>query len=67
MKVVVALMLIGILYSMASGLFFLVHNQEGGKGLVRSLSWRIGLSIALFAGLMIAAAMGWVTPPGGQG
>jgi hypothetical protein len=31
--------------------------------MVKALAWRIGLSVALFALLIVAYYCGWITPP----
>ena len=63
-KFVIILFLIVILYSLGSGLYFLV--REKGKAdsfrVVKALTWRIGLSLLLFILLFVAMAMGWITP-----
>jgi hypothetical protein len=65
MKLVVLLALFAIVVSLGTALVRL--NREGGsasKGTFRALAVRIGLSIALFAFIMLAIRMGWVTPHG---
>lgn len=65
MKLVVLLALLAIVVSLGTALVRL--NREGGsssKGTLRALAWRIGLSIALFAFIMLAIRMGWVVPHG---
>lgn len=61
-KLLVLLVFIAILASLASGLVFLFRDDHKSRRLVKSLTWRIGLSIALFAGLLIAAALGLIEP-----
>jgi TRAP-type C4-dicarboxylate transport system permease large subunit len=65
MKLIVLLALVAIVVSLGTALVRL--TREGGsasKGTVRALTWRIGLSIALFAFILLAIRMGWVTPHG---
>lgn len=53
-KIFVIILMLVILFSLFRGLFFLGKGGEGSsKKLLTSLSWRIGLTIALFA-LIIA-------------
>lgn len=63
-KGIVILFLIVILYSLGSGLVFLVRDKSHSNRVVKSLTWRVGLSLLLFILLFIAYAMGWVTPHG---
>lgn len=53
-----------ILYCLFSGLFFLVKDKDDSKRVVRALTWRISLSIALFLFLLLAYALGWIMPHG---
>ena len=48
-KIVLIILMVIILFSLFRGLFFLAKGgEENSKKLVRTLSWRIGLSILLF-------------------
>lgn len=53
LKAFVAVMLLAILGSLFSGLFFLYRDRGHGVALARALTWRIGLSIGLFLVLLI--------------
>lgn len=63
-KLVIILFLIVILYSLGSGLFFLVRDKGRSDRVVKSLTWRIGLSLLLFILLFVAFAMGLIQPHG---
>lgn len=64
-KLLVVAILIGILVSLGSALFHLVHDRSGEtKNMVRALTVRISLSVALFILLFIAWAAGWIEPHG---
>lgn len=63
-KVIIVLIMLAIVYSLFSGLYFLVKDQGKSKRTVNSLSWRIGLSIGLFLLLVIAMATGLIEPHG---
>ena len=68
MKLLILLAFLAIIVSLGSALFSL--NQSGGsadRGVIRALTWRIGLSIALFLFIMFSFWMGWVTPHGLRG
>lgn len=59
-KIVVVILLLVIVGSLASGLFFMLRDDADSDRMVRALTWRIGLSIAAFALLMLGAWMGWI-------
>lgn len=52
-KVAVVLILVIIIGSLFSALFFLAKDKRGSERIVKALTIRIGLSIALFILLMI--------------
>lgn len=64
-KIIVLVAMAAVLVNLFIALF---HLNRGGQGdsrkTLRSLSWRLGISIALFLFLFVAALMGWVTPHG---
>ncbi len=61
MRAIVLLMLIGILFSLGSALVFIYRDHGLGKTrAVKALSWRVGLSLALFLLLMVAQHFGWM-------
>ena len=64
-KVLTILMLLTILYSLASSLIFLVRDKGEGERTVKRLTWRIGLSIVLFVFLWAAYHFGWIEPGSG--
>jgi hypothetical protein len=53
-----------ILLSLGSALWYLVRGAGDSRRVVRALTWRIGLSIALFVLLMIAWYAGLIEPHG---
>ncbi|GAB2182242.1 twin transmembrane helix small protein [Denitratisoma sp. agr-D3] len=50
----VVLMLLGIVFSLFSGLFFVYRDRGAGSRVAKALTVRISLSIALFIGLCLA-------------
>jgi succinate dehydrogenase hydrophobic anchor subunit len=63
-KAVIVLLLLTILFNLGSGLFHLIKDEPGSEGVVKSLTWRMGLSIALFLLIMLAGWLGLITPHG---
>lgn len=63
-KVIIVVVFIGIIVSLASGLYYLVHDKGDSRRTLRALTMRIGLSIGLFAFLMILIALGVIEPHG---
>jgi len=63
-KIIVVLLLFAVLVSLASGMFFLVHDKGESDRTVKSLTIRITLSIALFLMLIIGYFTGLIQPHG---
>jgi hypothetical protein len=66
MKAVILLFLIMILYSLGSGLYYLVNEKSRADSdrVVKALTWRIFLSLFLFLLLFAAYLLGWIHPHG---
>jgi hypothetical protein len=62
MKGLIILTLVGIVISMAHALFTMTSGPTNSKAMVKALSIRVGLSVALFAFLMIGWYLGLVEP-----
>ena len=63
MKLIIIGLLLAILASLASGLFFLTKEKDDPTKLLRSLQIRIALSITLVVVLVVAWFSGAITPP----
>ena len=63
-KILVLCLLAAIVVSLGSALFHLTNDKGDSKRMVRALTVRIGLSIALFVLLMVGWYMGFITPHG---
>jgi len=63
-KALVIVLLLLVLSALFSGLFFMIRDKGQSDRAVKSLSWRIGISLLLFLILMIGAATGWIHPHG---
>ncbi len=62
-KFFVVVILAAILVSLGKALFHLSNSKPGDSGkMVKALAWRIGLSVLLFALLIVAYTQGWVEP-----
>ena len=62
MKVLVIAALIGIVISLAHAMFSMTNGPTESKQMVRALTVRVGLSVALFAFLMIGWYLGLLQP-----
>ena len=63
-KILVISTLVIIFFALGSSLFFLVRDAGNSNRTVKALTWRIGLSLALFIFLFVAFSFGWITPHG---
>jgi len=61
MRYVVIAILIAIVASLASALWAMLRPGKDPKRMVRALSLRVGLSVALFLMLMAGYYFGWIT------
>ena len=60
---IILLFFLVILYSLGSALFYLARGDRGdAKRIIKSLSFRIGLSLLLFILLFVAYGLGWISP-----
>ena len=62
MKVVIAVVLIGIVVSLGQALFAMSSGPDNSGRVVRSLTVRIALSVVLFALLMLGHYFGLIEP-----
>ncbi len=63
-KILVVVVLLAILVSLGSGLFYLIKDKGDSTRTVKALTFRIGLSIALFLLLLLAFSLGLIEPHG---
>jgi hypothetical protein len=63
-KIFIVAALLGILVSLGLALKRLITDRGESTGTVRALTWRIGLSIALFLLLILGIATGVIVPHG---
>ncbi len=63
-KILIVVALLIIVFSLFRGLVSLVKGNGNAKQTVNALTWRIGLSILLIIGLMVAIKLGYIQPHG---
>ncbi|GAB4170431.1 MAG: hypothetical protein Kow0020_04650 [Wenzhouxiangellaceae bacterium] len=63
-KIIILAFMGAILYSLASSFWFLVHDKGEGDRVVRRLTWRVGLSLALVLLLYLGFRTGLIVPQG---
>jgi hypothetical protein len=68
MKYVFAIAFVGILGALGmAGVFMLREGRDGkprGGNMMRALALRVGLSILLFAFILLSWRLGWIHPKG---
>ena len=62
MKLLVIAVLLAILVSLGSGLFFLVKDKDDSRRVLRALTVRITLSVFLFILILVAWWAGLIQP-----
>lgn len=63
-RIVVVIALVAIVYSLGTALYYLATDKGDSRKMVRALTVRVGLSVALFLLLMVAWWAGLITPHG---
>ena len=63
-RLLVVAVLVAIVASLGTALYHLATGQGDSSKMVRSLTLRVALSVALFLLLMIAWRLGWIHPHG---
>lgn len=63
-KWLVYALMISIVWALMSGLYFIVYKRDKSTDAVKALTFRIGLSLALFMLLFVGYALGWWHPHG---
>jgi Protein of unknown function (DUF2909) len=62
MKPLIVLTLFAIVASLGKALFSMSSGPEHAARVVQALSWRIGLSVALFLSVLLSYHLGWIAP-----
>jgi len=63
-KVLVIILLLVIVSALFSGMYYMMKDKGKTDRVVKALTWRIGISLALFALLFIGQATGLIQPHG---
>lgn len=63
-KTIVVVLLFIVVLSLGSALYHLVSHKGNSDRLVKSLTWRIGLSVFIFVLLLVGQAIGLIQPHG---
>lgn len=66
-RLVVIAVLIAIVGFLGSALFQLARRDGNPDRMLRALTWRIGLSVALFVTLLVLWRLGYIQPHAGPG
>jgi hypothetical protein len=64
MKWIIPIVLLMIVFSLGSALYYMMKHRGGDSRMVYALMVRIGLSIALFFGILLAHYFGWIEATG---
>ncbi|MFO1228137.1 DUF2909 domain-containing protein [Roseateles sp.] len=72
MKTLVAIAFVGVLAALAAAGFFMLRNGQRSTDddasrnarMARALAVRVGVSIAIFALVLLGYALGWIQPTG---
>jgi hypothetical protein len=64
MKWVIPMVLILIIASLGSALYYMMKGKGNSSRMVHSLMLRIGLSLALFIGILLAHYLGYIEASG---
>ncbi|OED35572.1 hypothetical protein AB833_30010 [Chromatiales bacterium (ex Bugula neritina AB1)] len=59
-KLIIVILLLAVIASLFSGLFFLVKDDGTKKRTVKALTWRIGFSILAIVIIIIAGMLGFI-------
>jgi uncharacterized membrane protein len=63
-KTVIVILLLVVVFSLAQALVYLIKDESKTDRMLKSLTWRIGLSVFIFILLLIGQAVGLIQPHG---
>lgn len=64
MKILIAILFLGVLVSLGSALRYLMQDRGRSDRMAWALTWRVGLSVLLFLFLLLAHWLGWIDSTG---
>lgn len=64
MRVLVLIVFLGIIVSLGSALVYLMRDRGNSNRMAYALTWRVGLSVALFLCVLLAHYLGWIESTG---
>lgn len=64
MRVLVLIVFLGIIVSLGSALVYLMRDGGNSSRMAYALTWRVGLSVALFLFVLLAHYLGWIESTG---
>ena len=64
MRVLVLIVFLGIIVSLGSALVYLMRDRGNSSRMAYALTWRVGLSVALFLFVLLGHYLGWIESTG---
>lgn len=64
MKLLILGVIFVILYCLFSAGYFMLSRNRSPEAMAKALTWRIALSVILFAFLILGFYLGWIKPHG---
>jgi hypothetical protein len=64
MNYIILIFFIFIIYSLGSALYYMMNDGGDSKRMVKALTIRVAISIALFLFVLFSFWMGWIKPSG---
>jgi len=61
-KLLIIGFLVVIVYNLGAGLYYMMVDKGGDDRMVRSLTWRIALSVVLILIIALGIWTGWIKP-----
>ena len=62
MKELMVIALLAVVFSLGRALFAMAGGPQNSGRVLKALTWRISISVALFIALMVSWKLGWIEP-----
>lgn len=62
MKPLIVIALLAVVASLGQALFAMSSGPQNSGRVLKALTWRISISVALFVALMVSWKFGWIEP-----